>query len=58
MGNYIDYWIPIYKKQYFKYRLTNDVDAIIDLFDNIWRNWNLTIEEKRKLINEIKGAKQ
>ena len=57
MDKYINYWIPIYKKQYFKYKLTNDCEAIIDLIDNVWRNWNLNREEKRKIIREIKGEK-
>ncbi len=56
MGKYIDYWLPVYKKQYFRYKLQNDCEAIIDLIDNIWRNWNLTIEEKRKIIHRIKGV--
>lgn len=55
MEKYIEYWLPIYKKQYFRYRLLNDCEAIIDLIDNIWRNWNLTTEEKRKITYEIKG---
>jgi hypothetical protein len=58
MDKYFDYWLPIYKKQYFKYKLTGDYEAIIDLIDNVWRNWNLTIKEKRKIICEIKGAKK
>ena len=55
MNNYTNYWLPIYQMQYFKYKLQNDYEAIIDLISNIWRNWSLTVDEKRKLIKKIKG---
>ena len=55
MVKYIDYWLPFYKRQYFKYKLLNDYQGMVELIDNIWRNWNLTTEEKRKIIYEIKG---
>lgn len=46
-------FIPSYKKQYFKAKLQDDIDEIIAIKDNIWRNWNLTVEQKRKIIKEI-----
>ena len=51
------YWIPILKKQYFKYMLTNNKEAIIELEDNVWKNWNLTIEEKKEILKTIRGTK-
>ena len=42
-------FIPSYKKQYFKAKLQGDIDDIIAIKDNIWRNWNLTVEQKEKL---------
>ena len=48
MSNYFDYWLPVLKKQYFRFKLQGDIKAIIELEDNIWKNWHLTKEEKRK----------
>jgi len=53
--NTFRYWIPILKKQYFKARLTNDNKTIEAITNNIKNNWNLTEEEKIKVIREIKG---
>ena len=53
--HYEDFWIPILKKQYFKYMITNDKKAIVELEDNVWKNWNLAKEEKRKILKEIRG---
>lgn len=53
--NTFRYWIPILKKQYFKARLTNDNKTIEAITNNIKNNWNLTEEEKKKVIREIKG---
>ena len=53
--SYFEFWIPILKKQYFKYRLQNDTKAILELQDSIWKNWKLTEKEKRGILNEIKG---
>lgn len=50
---YFKTFIPSYKKQYFKAKLQGDIDEIIAIKDNIWRNWNLTVEQKRKIIKEI-----
>ena len=52
---YFEFWIPILKKQYFKFKLMGDIKAIIELEDNIWRNWRLTVEEKRKILNDIRN---
>lgn len=61
INNYKEYyretWIPILKKQYFKYMLTNDKKAIIELEDNVWKNWNLTKEDKKKILKEIRGKR-
>lgn len=50
-----NYWIPILKKQYFKARLTNDNKTIEAITENIKNNWNLTEEEKIKVVRQIKG---
>ena len=55
MNNYFDYWLPILKKQYFKFKLQGDIKAIIELEDEIWKNWHLSREEKRKILKQIRG---
>lgn len=51
------FWIPILQRQYFKYMLTNNKEAIVELEDNIQKNWNLTKDNKRKILEKIKGEK-
>lgn len=51
------FWIPILQRQYFKYRLTKDKEAIEELEDNIWKNWNLTKNDKIEFLKIIRGKK-
>ena len=39
---YFDYWLPIFKRMYFKFKLLGDIKAIVELEDEIWKNWNLS----------------
>lgn len=55
MNNYINYWLPIFKRMYFKYKLRDDIRAIVELEDNIWKNWKFTKEEKKKILRKIRG---
>lgn len=55
MSNYFDYWLPIFKRMYFKFKLLGDIKAIVELEDEIWKNWKLTKEEKKKLLKQIRG---
>lgn len=55
MNNYFDYWLPIFKKMYFKFKLLGDIKAIVELEDEIWKNWNLSKEEKKKILRQIRG---
>lgn len=52
-----NFWLPIYKKQYFKVKVQDNLKGIIDIKDNIYRNWNLTKEQKLDFIKEI-GIKE
>ena len=54
---YFDYWLPIFKRMYFKYKLLGDIKAIIELEDEVWKNWNLSKDDKRKILREIRGEK-
>ena len=55
MSNYFDYWLPVLKKQYFRFKLQGDIKAIIELEDEIWKNWNLSKDDKKKILKQIRG---
>lgn len=46
-------FLQIFKKQYFKAKLQNDMDAILDIKESIWKNWNLTLAQKKEVLREI-----
>lgn len=46
-------FIPDLKRQYFIAKLQDNIRAILDIKDNIWKNWNLTLEQKKKILKEI-----
>lgn len=39
--SFIDFWIPIYRRQIFKAKFNNDNAALKDIYDNIDKNWYL-----------------
>lgn len=51
------FWIPILKRQYFKYMLTNNKEAIVELENNVRNNWNLTKNDKIEFLKIIRGKK-
>lgn len=55
--HYYEFWIPILKRQYFKFMIMNDKRAIIELEDNVWKNWSFTKEEKREILRRVRGKK-
>ena len=54
---YFEFWIPILQRQYFKYKLQDDIKAIVELEDSVWRNWKFTKEEKKEILKKIRGIK-
>lgn len=46
-------FIPVLKRQYFKAKIQNDMCAIFDIKGNVWKNWNLTLEQKKEILKEI-----
>ena len=56
MSSYFDYWLPTFKRMYFKYKVQGDIKAIVELEDEIWKNWNLSKEEKKKILKQIKSG--
>lgn len=56
MRKYFEFWLPILKKQYFKFKLQGDTKAIVELEDNIWQNWNLNQNEKKEILKMIRGV--
>lgn len=55
MSDYFDYWLPIFKRLYFKFKLLGETKAIVELEDEIWKNWNLSREEKKNILRKIRG---
>lgn len=57
MDNYyeefINFWLPIYKKQLFHIRLSQDIVALSELIFNIKKNMIFTKEEKLALFKEL-----
>ncbi|MCI9434748.1 MAG: hypothetical protein HFI86_05720 [Bacilli bacterium] len=54
--NYYEHFkifLPNYKRQYFKAKLQNDIECILDIKNNILKNWNLTNEQKSDVIKMI-----
>ncbi len=47
------FFIPNYKRFYFIAKLQNDMNFILELKENIWKNWNLTLEQKKEILKEI-----
>ncbi len=47
------YFLPNYKKAIFKAKLLNDKETLFELQNSIWSNWNLTKNEKIKLLKEL-----
>ena len=56
-NNYFDYWLPIFKRMYFKFKLLGDIKAVVEIEDEIWKNWNLSREDKKKILKQIRGEK-
>lgn len=52
-----DFWVPIYKKKYFKSKLLKDNITIYLLRENIMVNWRLNDNQKENIWREIIGAK-
>lgn len=46
-------FIPNYRKQYFIAKMQNDIKAMVEIKDNIWKNWNLTETQKKEVFKEI-----
>ena len=42
-----------YKRQVFKAKLQNDYRELLEIKENILKNWNLTKEEKKIVLKEI-----
>lgn len=54
--NYYEHFktfIPNLKRHYFKAKMQKDMNAILEIKENIWKNWNLTLEQKKEILKEI-----
>lgn len=50
-------WLSNYKKQYFKAKLLGKSEAILEIKENILKNWNLTLIQKEEMLKLI-GIKE
>lgn len=57
LENYFNYWIPVFKKMRFIYKLQGDLKAVIELEDEIWKNWKISKSKKREILKIIRGGK-
>ena len=55
MSSYFDYWIPVFKRMYCKFKMLDDIKATIELENEIWKKWNLSKEDKKKILKQIRG---
>lgn len=57
MNNYFDhfieFWLPIYKRQVFKAKFENNTNELLAIKENIFKNWNLDKIEKEYLYKEL-----
>lgn len=54
--SYVKVWVPILKKQYFKAKVKNDMNMILSLKENIYRNWHFDSRQKRKIWKMVGGS--
>lgn len=57
LEKYFNYWIPIFQKMRFIYKLQGNLKAIIELEDEIWKNWKIPKSAKREILKIIRGGK-
>ena len=50
---FVDFWLPIYKRQVFNSKFNNEKENLIAIGNNIIKNWNLTKDEKEVIIRTL-----
>ncbi len=57
MSNYFEdwlgFWLPIYKLQVFKAKLTKDINALLEIKENMYKNVHFSKEERIELLNKL-----
>lgn len=51
--HFIEFWLPIYKRQVFKAKFENNANELLAIKENIFKNWNLDKIEKEYLYKEL-----
>ena len=51
--HFIEFWLPIYKRQVFKAKFENNTNELLSIKENIFKNWNLDKIEKEYLYKEL-----
>ena len=50
-NDWLGFWLPIYKLQVFKAKVTNNTNALIEIKENIYKNVHFSKEERIELLN-------
>lgn len=51
--SFIKYWVPILKKDVFKYRMKKDNLGLLSIKENIWKNWHFTKEQRDNILKLV-----
>lgn len=51
--SFIDFWIPIYKKQVFECVAVNDTLALLEIRENIWKNIHFNKNQRDYVLREL-----
>lgn len=50
---WINFWLPIYKRQIFKARFNKDTDTLLSIKENIYKNIHFNREEKVEILKQL-----
>lgn len=51
--SFMEFWIPIYKRQVFKAKFKNEIDVIISIKNNVMKNIHLNNEAKVYILKQL-----
>ena len=51
--HFIDFWLPIYKRQVFKAKFNDEKEAMVEIKNNIMKNWHLDNIEKGYIMQQL-----
>lgn len=51
--SWINFWMPIYKRQVFKSRLNNNIDDLLAIKENIYKNVHFSKDERKEILKKL-----